>query len=55
MRCKCCNSGKTSYTLGDWYCKDCVSSIKHTIADDRSRQLDGDWGYYVVNKDRESS
>ncbi len=34
MRCKCCDSPNTKYTLGDFYCSECASSIAETIYED---------------------
>ena len=36
MRCRCCNSIKTTKSLGDWYCANCLKSIKKTIKEDRA-------------------
>lgn len=45
MRCKCCDKPDAKFTLGDWYCSSCSSSINKTIKEDKE-----DWYVKDISK-----
>lgn len=52
MRCKCCDSLSTTFTLGDYYCTKCALAIRRTIKGYEVPNEDTvDKEYWYVNKD----
>lgn len=37
MRCRCCDKVKTTFWKGDYYCKECITSINETIHESKTQ------------------